>query len=171
MCSFPWRRDESWACRTCTQVNGKIRGTQKSRKKRRKGEWKSQNHQVRSKLKCETCGRSCYPTTCACMCIWQCTCKRCECPFMSAGTAITQLTFCLVLQMFSRSVMRAVLRWCSARSSSSNVLVISATASVFLSFSWREISLTSSMAAVSWGSLQDDPMWIFFFFFFRKLQN
>lgn len=66
----------------------------------------------------------------------------------------TELTFCLVVQMFSRSVMRAVFRWCSARSSSSNVLVISATASLFLSFSWREISLTSSMAAVSWGSLQ-----------------
>lgn len=65
-------------------------------------------------------------------------------------------TFCFVLQMFSISVMRAVLRWCSARSSSSNVLVISATASIFLSFSWREISVTSSMAAVSWGSLQDD---------------
>lgn len=58
--------------------------------------------------------------------------------------------------MFSRSVMRAVLRWCSARSSSSNVLLISATASFFLSFSWREISLTSSMAAVSWGSLRCD---------------
>lgn len=23
MCSFPWRRDESWACRTCTQVSGR----------------------------------------------------------------------------------------------------------------------------------------------------
>lgn len=167
MCSFPWRRDESWACRTCTQVNGKIRGTQKSRKKRRKGEWKKSKPSGQQAevcwQECETCGRSCYPATCACLCIWQCTCKRCECPFMSVGTVITQLTFCLVLQMFSRSVMRAVLRWCSARSSSSNVLVISATASVFLSFSWREISLTSSMAAVSWGSLQDDPMWNFLF--------
>lgn len=66
----------------------------------------------------------------------------------------TPPTFCLVQQMFSISVTRAVLRWCSARSSSSNVLVISATASIFLSLSCREISVTSSMAAVSWGSLQ-----------------
>lgn len=58
-------------------------------------------------------------------------------------------TFCLVLQMLSISVTRAVLRWCSARSSSSNVLVISATASIFLSLSCREISVTSSMAAVN----------------------
>lgn len=63
-------------------------------------------------------------------------------------------TFCLVLQMFSISVTRAVLRWCSARSTSSNVLVISTTACIFLSLSCREISVTSSMAAVSWGSLQ-----------------
>lgn len=62
-------------------------------------------------------------------------------------------TFCLVQQMFSRSVMSAVLRWCSARSSSSKVLLISVTASFFLSFSWREISLTSSIAIVSCGSL------------------
>lgn len=65
------------------------------------------------------------------------------------------LTFCLVLQMFSTSVMRAVLRWCKAFSSSSNVLLISVTASFFRSVSCFEISFTSSMAAVSWGSLPE----------------
>lgn len=73
--------------------------------------------------------------------------------------------------MFSRSVMRAVLRWCSARSNSSNVLAISATASVFLSFSWREISVTSSMAAVSWGSLQDEKIYTSMFWHGRYSTN
>lgn len=63
------------------------------------------------------------------------------------------LTFCLVLQMFSTSVMRAVLRWCKAFSSSSNVWLISVTAWFFRSVSCFEISFTSSMAAVSWGNL------------------
>ena len=107
MCSFPWRREESCACRTWEKRGwGQVRA--KYEKRGGKKRWES----------------------------------------------LSSATFCLVVQMFSMSVMRADLRWCSARSSSSNVLVISATASVFLSFSCREISLTSSMAAVSWGSLE-----------------
>lgn len=68
---------------------------------------------------------------------------------------IRSLTFCLVLQMFSTSVMRAVLRWCRAFSSSSKVLLISVTESFFLSVSCLEISFTRSMAAVNWGSLPE----------------
>lgn len=142
MCSFPWRRDESWTCRTCTQVNGNIRGAQRSKKNKQSREKRGKVKIIKSESWIVlTCGDLCYHPFVKCLCVF-----------------VVLPTFCLVVQMFSRSAMRAVLRWCNARSSSSKVLVISAIASVFLSFSWREISLTSSMAAVSWGSLEGDKM-------------
>lgn len=60
MCSFPWSRDESWACRTCTQLNRKTGGARKSERKQRNGEWRNQNHSVRKLMcwqECERYGR------------------------------------------------------------------------------------------------------------------
>lgn len=96
---------------------------------------------------------------------------------------VSPLTFCLVVQMFSTSVMRAVLRWCRAFSSSSKVLLISETAWLFRSVSCLDISFTRSMAAVSWGSLRrgrakevnarktdGDALWFFFFIYLWGLE-